>query len=214
MRKDINDYSLYVFDLDGTLYDQPRLRLIMAVRLMMYYLVHPFSAGDLMILQHFRKVKDKRVSGSSDDEVIKAVASDKNVDPDRVRNIVRKWIYDDPLLVIARVKDTKIIKWMEELRAGGKKVVIFSDYPSKDKLKAMDVAVDGMYDPDDPRIDEQKPSPKGLLVIMQDTGICAENILMNGDREEKDGMSAIAAGVDHLILGRCVSKRKINEKQP
>ena len=214
MRKDINDYSLYVFDLDGTLYDQPRLRVIMAVRLMVYYMLHPFSAGDLIILQHFRKVKDKRVSGSSDEEVIRTVASDKNVEPDKVRKIVRKWIYEDPLSVIAKVKDTKLINRMEELRAKGKKVVIFSDYPSKDKLKAMGVIVDGMYDPDDPRIDEQKPSPKGLLTIMHDTGVCAEDILMIGDREEKDGMSAMAAGVDHLILERCVAGRKINEKQP
>ena len=214
MRKDINDYSLYVFDLDGTLYDQPRLRRIMAVRLALYYMLHPFSAGDLMILQHFRKVKDKRVSGSSDEEVISTVASDKNTDPDKVRRIVRKWIYEDPLSVIADVKDTKLINWIGELRASGKKVVVFSDYPSKDKLKAMNTEVDGMYDPDDPRIDEQKPSPKGLFVIMQDTGIAAEDILMIGDREEKDGLSAKSAGVDHLILERSVSQRKINEKKP
>ena len=213
MRKDINDYSLYVFDLDGTLYDQPRLRMIMAVRLVMYYIHHPFSVKDIMILQHFRKVKDARVSGSSDEEVIKTVAENKNTDIERVRRIVGKWIYDDPLSALSKVKDTKLIAWIGELRASGKKVVIFSDYPVKDKLDAMSVTVDGMYDPKDPRIDEQKPSPKGLSVIMQDTGIAAGDILMIGDRMEKDGMSAKAAGVDCLILERNVSKRKINEKR-
>ena len=213
MRKDINDYRLYVFDLDGTLYDQPKMRLIMAMRLALYYALHPFLAGDLILLQHFRIVKDSRTADSSDEEVIAAVAKDKKADADRVRCIVKKWIYDDPLSALDKVKDTALIAWMDELRKNGKKVVIFSDYPSKDHLEAMSVTVDGMYDPADPRVNEQKPSPKGLQVIMEDTGIGAEDILMIGDRMEKDGESAKACGVDHLILERSVSKRKPYEKR-
>ena len=76
-----------------------------------------------------------------------------------------------------------------------------------DKLKAMNVIVEGIYDPDDKRIDELKPSSKGLKVIMDDTGIMPEDILMIGDREEKDGMCAKGAGVDSLILARKVNDR-------
>ncbi|MCR5672408.1 MAG: HAD-IA family hydrolase [Lachnospiraceae bacterium] len=213
MRKDINDYRLYVFDLDGTLYDQPKMRLIMAMRLALYYALHPFSAGDLILLQHFRKVKDSRTADSSDEDVIAAVAKEKNADPERVRRIIKKWIYDNPLSALDKVKDTALIAWMEDLKKSGKKVVIFSDYPSKDKLEAMSVAVDGMYDPEDPRIDEQKPSPKGLQVIMEDTGIAAKDILMIGDRMEKDGASAASCGIDHLILPRNVGRRKHYEKR-
>ena len=46
---------------------------------------------------------------------------------------------------------------------------------------------------------------------MEDTGENADNILMIGDRMEKDGRSAEAAGVDHLILPRKVSSRRLNE---
>ncbi|MBO4904004.1 MAG: HAD family hydrolase [Lachnospiraceae bacterium] len=211
MKKNIGDYKLYVFDLDGTLYDQPKLRAIMAGRLMGYYILHPFSAGDLLILQHFRKVKDGWTGNSSEEEIIKKVAADRNTDIDRVRRIVRKWIYDDPLTAVAMTADRKLIGWIKSLREKGKKVVILSDYPTGDKLSAMGVSVDGQYSPDDPRIDELKPSPKGLMVIMEDTGIDADDILMIGDRMEKDGMSAVAAGVDHLILNRRVAGRKINE---
>ncbi len=207
MRKDINDYSLYVFDLDGTLYDQPKLRLMMATRLMVYYALHPFRAGELFILQHFRKVKDSWTKSSSEDDIIAQVAKDRKTDEARVKSIVRRWIYDDPLEVIAKTKDTKLIEWIASLRNSGKKVFILSDYPVKDKLNAMCVSVDGMYDPLDPRIDELKPSPKGLNVIMQDTGYAPKDILMIGDRSEKDGMCAESCGVDSLILARKVNAR-------
>ena len=57
MKKNINDYSIYVFDLDGTLYDQPRLRLIMALRL------------------------KTRLPGNATEEAV-LLALDKNTDPD------------------------------------------------------------------------------------------------------------------------------------
>ena len=211
MKKNIGDYNLYVFDLDGTLYDQPRLRMIMAKRLICHYILHPFSVKDAFILQYFRKVKEEWTGSSSEEEIVKKVAEDKNVDIERVRRIVRRWIYDNPLSAVAATKDTALIEWIASLRKKGKKVVILSDYPTADKLLAMGVETDGQYSPDDTRIDELKPSPRGLFVIMEDTGEDPGNILMIGDRMEKDGQCAVAAGTDYLILPRKVKNRKIHE---
>ena len=211
MGKDINKYKLYVFDLDGTLYDQPKLRLIMAMRLMLFYICHPFSVKELFILQYFRKVKDTWTGGSSEEEIYKKVADDKKTSPDKVAGILKRWIYDNPLSAIKSTRDNTLAGWIDRLRTDGKRVVVLSDYPTKDKMAALGIAVDGQYGPDDGRIDELKPSPKGLLVIMQDTGIPAEDIIMIGDRDEKDGESARAAGVDFLILERGIRKRNYNE---
>lgn len=211
MRRNIKDYRLYVFDLDGTLYDQPKLRLIMAMRLMLYYMCHPFSVKELLILQHFRKVKDTWTGSSSEEEIYKRVADDKKTSPDKVAGIVKKWIYDNPLSALKSASDEHLAKWIAYLRKEGKKVVVLSDYPTKDKLNALGITVDGQYGPDDERLSELKPSPKGLQIIMQDTGISAEDILMIGDRDEKDGASARAAGVDSLILKRRINKRNYNE---
>lgn len=172
---------------------------------------HPFSVKDLFILKYFREVKEEWTQGSSEEEMMKKVAKDKNVDIERVRRIVRRWIYDDPLSAVNATKDTALIEWIASLRKKGKKVVILSDYPTADKLSAMGVETDGQYSPDDTRIDELKPSPKGLFVIMEDTGEDPGNILMIGDRMEKDGKSAVAAGTDYLILPRKVRDRKIYE---
>ena len=210
MRKSFNDYKLYVFDLDGTLYDQPKLRMIMAARLVLYYLCHPFSIREMFILRHFRIVKDSWTKNSQEKDIIAKTASDMKAEEDAVANIVERWIYDSPLDVIKKTRDGKLIALIERLRTEGKKVVILSDYPTEDKLAALDVTVDGQYGPDDPRIDELKPSPGGLLTVIKDMDVPAEDVLMIGDRQEKDGQCAIRAGVDHLILARNVSKRNID----
>ncbi len=212
MNRDRNGYSLYVFDLDGTLYDQPRLRFIMAARLALYYACHPFSAGDLLVLKHFRKVKDEWSGSSSEDEIIRKVSDDFKTSFQRVDGIVKKWIYENPLSALAKTRDEKLIGWIDKLRQAGKKVVVLSDYPTADKLKALGVVVDAQYGPDDTRIDELKPSPKGLRVIMDDMKVSKDEILMIGDRMEKDGKAAESAGVDYMILDRHVSRRDTYEE--
>ncbi|MCR5301524.1 MAG: HAD family hydrolase [Lachnospiraceae bacterium] len=213
MRKAINDYSLYVFDLDGTLYDQPRLRRIMAFRLALYYGLHPYLAGELFVLQHFRKTKDKWTENASEADIIKKVAEETNTREEKVLQTVRKWIYDAPLTALPKTRDDALASWIEKLRKAGKKVAVLSDYPTEDKLKALGISVDRQYGPDDARIDELKPSPKGLITVMADFGISAEDVLMIGDRMEKDGKCAEAAGADHIILERKVNRRKPYEDQ-
>ena len=213
MRKDKNDYSLYVFDLDGTLYDQPRLRRIMALRLALYYGLRPHLAGELFILQHFRKVKDKWTGSSSEEEIIRKVAEDTGADVRKVQKIVRRWIYDDPLSALYKTRDASLAAWIDRLRSDGKKVVILSDYPTTDKMDALRVSVDRQYGPDDGRIGELKPSPNGLKTIMDDFDASPDDVLMIGDRMEKDGLCAQAAGVDYLILERSVARRGSYENE-
>ena len=55
---DFNKYDLYVFDVDGTLYYQNKLRLIMGKRLLMYYLLHPLKFKDLIIIKNFRSLRE------------------------------------------------------------------------------------------------------------------------------------------------------------
>ena len=52
-------YRAVVFDLDGTLYNQTKLRLNMAMRLGVYYCSHFWKIKELFVLKYFRKVRDK-----------------------------------------------------------------------------------------------------------------------------------------------------------
>ena len=197
---DVNAYKLYVFDVDGTLYDQKRLRLIMAKRLLVYYALHPFKIRELVILQSFRKMKDAWTGKSSDEAVCRALAEKKGIDYSRVWKIVHYWIYENPLDAVYKTRYVEFPELIGKLRGLGKKVVALSDYPTTDKLKALQIELDGEYTTVDERIGELKPSPRGLKVIMEDFGLNKNEIIMIGDRDDKDGESARRAGCDYLIV--------------
>lgn len=195
---DINEYKLYVFDLDGTLYNQPRLRYIMATRLMKYYLLHPIKIPEMLWIQDFRKTKDSWKENSNEDNIIADVATRHNKDADVVKAVIQKWIYENPLSALAKTKYDKVIELIEKLRRDKKTVVILSDYPTEDKLTALGVICDASYSTTDERIGELKPSPKGLMVVMGDFKAKPSETLMIGDRDEKDGKSAELAGCAYL----------------
>lgn len=54
-----------------------------------------------------------------------------------------------------------------------------------------------------------KPDPKGLQVILATLGLQAEDVIMVGDRYEKDGLAAIGNRMDYLIVS---SSKKEREK--
>lgn len=198
MRRDKNDYELYVFDLDGTLYNQPRLRFIMATRLVKYYFCHPFKVKELVVLQDFRKTKDSWTGDSDERLICEAVATKHNIEKSYVTDIVQRWIYENPLSAVAATKNGKLLEWIEFLKENKKTIVILSDYPTQDKLNALQVTCHGQYSTTSEKIGELKPSPKGLLVIMDDFKKRPEDTLMIGDRDEKDGECARRAGVDFI----------------
>ena len=47
-----------IFDLDGTLYSQPRMRMLMVKDMLLYYMLHPASIGQVRILFHFRRIRE------------------------------------------------------------------------------------------------------------------------------------------------------------
>lgn len=221
-KRGIADYRAVVFDLDGTLYYQRRLRITMAVRLLCYYAGHPWRVKELLIVKEFRSVRERWDSigrmapavskeapaGSLDQAQYAYVAAKMKTTAAHVERAIQTWIYENPLSALKKSKDEEIGRLMEALRAKGIWVLIFSDYPVEEKLAALELQVDGMYSASDERLMELKPSPKGLLLIMQDYGLKPEELLMIGDRYSRDGMAAISAGVDYLILEKQPRKRR------
>lgn len=197
-------YKAVVFDLDGTLYNQTKLRLNMAVRLGLYYVSHPFRIKELFVLKYFREVRDKwdeiRVDDAGvDDAQYAYVGGKKGVSAEYVERVVKKWIYDNPLDLLGKYRNERLHSYIEGLQAAKIPVVIFSDYPIEDKIAALSIKPDGMYCPGDERNIDLKPSPMGLELILNDFALAPEEILMVGDRDEKDGEAARRAGVDYYI---------------
>lgn len=202
---DFNKYDLYVFDVDGTLYYQNKLRLIMGKRLLMYYLFHPLKFKDLIIIKNFRSLREnaKDTNGLFD-----ITAKKCNVSVSRVNEVIKKWIYENPIDALIASKDDTLLAIIDKLKANGKTVAIWSDYEADDKLKALQLSTDYVYTAEQERVGELKPSPKGLNLIMSDLNVPKDKTIMIGDRMVKDGEAAKKAGCDYLILSKSKKKRE------
>lgn len=202
---DFNKYDLYVFDVDGTLYYQNKLRLIMGKRLLMYYLLHPLKFKDLIIIKNFRSLREnaKDTNGLFD-----ITAKKCNVSVSRVNEVIKKWIYENPIDALIASKDDTLLAIIDKLKANGKTVAIWSDYEADDKLKALKLSIDYVYTAEQERVGELKPSPKGLNLIMSDLNVPKDKTIMIGDRMVKDGEAAKKAGCDYLILSKSKKKRE------
>lgn len=202
---DFNKYDLYVFDVDGTLYYQNKLRLIMGKRLLMYYLLHPLKFKDLIIIKNFRSLREnaKDTNGLFD-----ITAKKCNVSVSRVNEVIKKWIYENPIDALIASKDDTLLALIDKLKANGKTVAIWSDYEADDKLKALQLSTDYVYTAEQERVGELKPSPKGLKLIMSDLRVAKDKTIMIGDRMVKDGEAAKKAGCDYLILSKSKKKRE------
>ena len=202
---DFNKYDLYVFDVDGTLYYQNKLRLIMGKRLLMYYLFHPLKFKDLIIIKNFRSLREnaKDTNGLFD-----ITAKKCNVSVSRVYEVIKKWIYENPIDALIASKDDTLLAIIDKLKANGKTVAIWSDYEADDKLKALKLSTDYVYTAEQERVGELKPSPKGLNLIMSDLNVSKDKTIMIGDRMVKDGEAAKKAGCDYLILSKSKKKRE------
>lgn len=208
-------YKAVIFDVDGTLYDQRRLHLYMAVALGTYCLLHPTKLREIRILSAFRSWREKhgmevKDSGKNGFEAgqYEAVAASLNVSPEIVKKVVKKWMYRAPLRFLPRCRDKRLAEFIAGLHEKGVVTVAYSDYPVEDKLSALGIRMDFRFCAADPEIACLKPDPRGIQSVLRRAGLSADECLYIGDRDEKDGASARSAGIDYLILPKSVRRRK------
>lgn len=213
MSKNLFEYKAVVFDVDGTLYYQPPLRRKMAVKLCSYYLFHFWKVKDLLIVKEFRKVREHWVTNSGngntlvEEEQYQQVADKLKTNADRVKRVIYNWIYDFPLPYLKQYKDEKLAGIIESLKVQGIITAVYSDYPVEEKLKAMGIHVEYHFSAANEEILCLKPDPKGLKEILKKLELSPDEVLMIGDRYSKDGLCAVGAEVDYVILPSKPSER-------
>jgi putative hydrolase of the HAD superfamily len=205
---DINWKTLKVLilDVDGTLYDQSKLRKRMLIELLKYYIVRPLKLKELLILYHFRALREKMAGFEGTDlesEQYLWCAAKLEVPVEKVKSVVKKWIFEfpNPFLMECSYPGIKsLIQLLNQHRLG---TAIYSDYSAVEKLKALDnLCVDLVVSSTDKQISCLKPSPKGLIFIMEKMNIISSECLYIGDREEIDGFCAAAARIPFINISK------------
>ena len=197
----------FIFDVDGTLYNQGQLRKRMLFELLCHLAKKHRFIRDINVLYTFRKKREILSRGHGDigcleDRQYAAVADELGMGIEEVRHVVNEWIFEKPLNYLAAciypgVRDLFSILLKEKIKIG-----IFSDYPCRAKLKALDLYADVMVCSTEKKVDRFKPDPKGLLLIADELEVPVMNCFFIGDREDKDGECARRAGMPYLILSR------------
>lgn len=194
-----------IFDVDGTLYDQRKLRLRMLSDMVAGAIWNPLTVYDFKIIWDFRRAREQNQFSREINIAEKQYtwgAAYSHVSEKRVRQVVRKWMFEKPLRYLPAYRCRGVRKLFQYLSGHGIRTGIFSDYPAEEKLKALGLQADVMVCALDREVDRLKPDPKGLQVAAEKLGVPVSDCLFIGDREDKDGDCARGAGMPFLLVAR------------
>ena len=192
---------LVVFDVDGTLYDQRRLRRAMAVRLLRH-LALTGRHSTLRALRAYRRAREATAEAESAEfeaEAIAAAARGGGLATEAARALVADWMQARPLPLLRRCRYGGVAELFAALRRRGTTVGILSDYPAREKMRALGLEADLVAAAGDPGVAVQKPHPAGLLHLMERAGAGPGETILVGDRVDRDGAAGRRAGVAVLI---------------
>lgn len=197
--------KMVVFDVDGTLYDQPALRKRMLRILLTHYGLRPWKARELQVLNAFRHNREMHAGEyvkDLDQVQFSWCAEKTGVPAEHIRTLVTRWMELRPLPLLSQVRFPGVVEFFEALKEQDIHRAIYSDYPFEAKLQAMGISYDSGISSTDPKISCLKPHPAGLQYLAELNAIPLQQILFVGDRMERDGQCAENAGVKYLIINQ------------
>jgi HAD superfamily hydrolase (TIGR01549 family) len=200
-----------LFDVDGTLYAQTPLRLLMAAELAL----DGIRSGSLQrtrrvarVIGTFRWTREELRSVSDASLLLEELQFERTsarvgIAIHEVRAVVDEWIMERPLKHLSRVRRRGLTALLETLAERGIQIGALSDYPTDAKLRALGVAKYfslGLCTTDR-AVNAFKPHPKGFRQACEAWGVAPQEVLYVGDRPETDGAGAAAAGMRCVIVG-------------
>jgi FMN phosphatase YigB (HAD superfamily) len=196
--------DLVAFDVDGTLYDQRALRMRM-MREMIGHAARERSLETMGLIRTYRRIRERLGEEEATDFeqiLVSETALRVGCSKARVASVVAEWIERRPLRHLQVCRCPGLQELFAALRRSGKTIGILSDYPAREKLRALGLETDLIVCAGDAGVDRLKPHPQGLQVLIARAGATASETILIGDRIERDGLSARRAGAGCLIRSR------------
>ncbi len=221
---DLSNVRAVLFDLDGTLYYQLPLRILMGLELStlpgrLRSLEKTRSV--LQTIKQFRSMREElRHLGNSsywlDELQYHQPAAVVGVEATEVKRIVCEWMFHRPLKYLKWCRRKGVVLFCAEAQRRGIKLGVFSDYPAQEKLKALglDSYIQLVLCSTDREINAFKPHPCGYLRACDQWGLQPHEVLYVGDRPEVDAKGAMAAGMRCMIVSGILDQKSRESNQP
>jgi FMN phosphatase YigB (HAD superfamily) len=194
-----------LFDLDGTLYDQRRLRRRMLRELVAYCAAHPLQGPRACrALAEYRKGQEALRSGEvGPNTQIQWAADRTGLSVGEVARVVDEWMFTRPLKHLPTCRAPGTLELVEWLDRHDVEMGILSDYPAMEKLRALGVheRFSVVLCATDPEVSALKPHPRGFLRACERWRLDADEVLVVGDRVDADAAGAAAAGMPCVLVG-------------
>lgn len=195
-----------LFDVDGTLYSQGRLRRAMLLRLLRAHALAPVEGvRTLRCLSAFRRAQETLRHDTTDNPAhrqAQEAARRSGMSVAQVERAVERWMEEEPLPLLPPCRRPGIAPLLAQARSSGMRLGVLSDYPATRKLERLELG--GFFDvtvcAQDPEVGVFKPHPRGIEVALRRLGVAPADALYVGDRAEVDAAAARAAGVPCVIL--------------
>ena len=182
--RSLSEYKAIILDLDGTLYYQKPVRFAM----MKEMIFHFWRLREFFIIRDYRKLYEKGYTEKKRLERLPAEAG----------KIIQEWMIERPLPYVCHYRDAELIELMRRIMRSGVPVIVYSDYPVREKLHALGFSPDYSFCAED--LGSLKPDARGIISKLTELNISPGDCLVIGDWEDKDGKLAYNMGADVLIL--------------
>ena len=194
-----------LFDVDGTLYRQRPLRMLMAAELGALAFTRPLRAPAIWRTLSAYRSAQEMLRGGDDGTAARQVemaASRVGITKDEAAAIVDEWMVERPLKHLAKCRARGLVALLEFLEARRVLVGILSDYPAAKKLSALGISryFSLVLCATDPDVGAFKPSPRGFLAASGRWQLDPEDVLYVGDRADADAAGAAAARMPAVIV--------------
>ncbi len=203
-----------LFDVDGTLYHQFPLRIIIAFLVIFSNLFSPKELiRKVKVIIKYRKsqelIRTKEIQKECHKKQIIHTAESTGEHPSYISDVIKEWFEKRPLPFIPLCRRRGMKKAIARWYKNGIRLGVFSDYPVEGKLNALDISrfITTAVSSSDPDVHGFKPNTNGFALSAMKMGIDPSEILYVGDREEVDGIGASNAGMQVIILKSILRKR-------
>lgn len=171
----------------------------MAVWLMSYYFLRPWRLREIFILRDWRRLREERFCAAEENfyKLQLAELSRRYQMPEgRVEEILREWLIERSRKILRFCVRKKVLAAVKANQLRGVKMIVYSDNPVREKLRAIAFIPDASFCADELRC--MKPDAHGLKKILSTFELVPDEVLYIGDRDDRDGLCARAAGVNYL----------------